>query len=185
MPHIHTGTGQHDITVSAWIVRYDGDVPKVLVHMHRKMGKLMQIGGHVEVDETPWQTLGHELPEESGYKLSDLQILQPLAEVPKVADAVIHPVPVLSNTHRVTENHYHSDYCYAFVAKDLPVRTPDEGESQDLRWLTIDELQQTVADGITWQDVSDIYRFVVEQCLPTYSRIDTSQYSLEKPTLLK
>ncbi|MDB5183656.1 MAG: putative pyrophosphohydrolase including oxidative damage repair enzyme [Candidatus Saccharibacteria bacterium] len=185
MPHIHTEPGQHDITVSACIVRYVGDTPLVLVHMHRKFGKLMQIGGHVEIDETPWQTLGHELTEESGYTIQDLQILQPLDGVPVVTEAIVHPVPALSNTHKVTADHFHSDYCYAFVAGNVPSQLPAEGESQDLRWMTIDELQQAVADGVAWQDIADIYRYVVEKCLPVYSRIDAALFSLEKPTKLK
>jgi 8-oxo-dGTP diphosphatase len=185
MPHIHTEPGQHDITVSAWIIRFDEGVPRVLVHMHRKMGKLMQIGGHVELDETPWQTLAHELSEESGYELSDLQIVQPFAAIPEIEDAIVHPVPVLSNTHRVTADHYHSDYCYGFVAKDVPPQAPAEGESQDIRWLSIDELQETVAQGITFQDVADIYRYVVDKCLPTYKLVDASKYSVEKPSVLK
>ena len=185
MPHIHTEPNQHDITVSAWIVRYDGEIPKVLVHMHRKHGKLMQVGGHIELDETPWQTLDHELLEESGYVLSDLRIVQPYNEIPSIENSTIHPVPVLSNTHRVNADHYHSDYCYAFVTDNLPSHLPAEGESQDLRWLTIDELQQAVVDGDAWQDVTDIYRYVVEKCLPTYHQFDASLYSTQKPTILK
>lgn len=185
MPHIHTEPGQHDITVSAWIVRFDGDQPLVLLHMHRKYNKLMQVGGHIEVDETPWQALGHELAEESGYRIEDFKILQPHSDIPSVAEAIVHPVPVVSNTHRVTANHYHSDYGYAFVVDALPNQLPVDGESQDLRWMTVEQLQQAVDDGTAWQDVADIYRYVVEECLPTYQRIDASHYSLEKPTVLK
>jgi 8-oxo-dGTP pyrophosphatase MutT (NUDIX family) len=185
MPHIHTEPGQHDITVSAWIIRLVGDTPLVLVHMHRKFGKLMQVGGHVEIDETPWQTLSHELIEESGYLLDDLQVLQPGSEIPIVAEAIVHPVPVMSNTHKVSVDHFHSDYCYAFVAGDVPSRLPAEGESQDLRWITVDELQRAVTEGTAWQDVLDIYRYVVATCLPTYHPIDAALFSLEKPTKLK
>ena len=54
MPHIHTEPGQHDQTVSAFIFRkVDGEY-KAFLHMHRTLGTLMQVGGHVELDETPW-----------------------------------------------------------------------------------------------------------------------------------
>jgi 8-oxo-dGTP diphosphatase len=185
VPHIHTEPGQHDITASAWIVRQIDGVPHVLVHMHRKFNKLMQVGGHVEIDETPWQTLAHELKEESGYSLSDLRILQPDAEMPAIAEAIVHPVPVLSNTHRVSVDHYHSDYCYAFVADAAPTESPNEDESQDLRWITINDLEQAVTDGTAWKDVLDIYRYVVEKCLPIYTQHDATDYSVEKPTKLK
>ena len=71
MPHIHTAPNQHDMTVSAYIILRDGEDLKCLVHLHKKVGKLMQIGGHIELDETPWQSVVHELFEESGYDYRD------------------------------------------------------------------------------------------------------------------
>src|ERR1700756_5030854 len=163
MPHIHTDPGQHDITTSAWIVRFENNVPKVLVHMHRKHNKLMQVGGHIEIDETPWQTLDHELLEESGYSLSELKVLQPTENIPVVDMAIVHPVPVISNTHKISESHYHSDYGYAFVADSLPKNLPAEGESQDIRWLTIEELEDAQSQHMAWKDAVDIYRTIVER----------------------
>ncbi len=182
MPHIHTEPGQHDITASAWIVREAEDAPKVLVHMHRKLEKLMQVGGHIEIDETPWQAMAHEIPEESGYSLGELQILQPLPDTPVVSGATVHPVPAIMNTHMVSETHYHSDLGYVFVARDKPKSLPMEGESLDLRWLTIDELANAALNGTALQDVVDIYRSVVEQVVPVYHRIDASVFSVDKPS---
>lgn len=65
MSHIHPGHGQHDICVSAYIVLL-GDESKMLLHKHRKLGTLLQFGGHVELDETPWQAVLREIMEESG-----------------------------------------------------------------------------------------------------------------------
>jgi 8-oxo-dGTP pyrophosphatase MutT (NUDIX family) len=55
MPHIHTGPGEHDHTASAVIIRNESDGPKVLLHLHKKLNRLLQPGGHVELHETPWQ----------------------------------------------------------------------------------------------------------------------------------
>lgn len=181
MPHIHTEPGQHDITASAWIVRVVDGVPRALVHMHRKHGKLMQLGGHIELDETPWQTLSHELVEEGGYDLSDLKILQPYEKPFPIDGAAVHPVPAISNTHKVSDDHYHSDFGYAFVADDVPSQSPAEGESQDLRWLTLDELDAAVEEGIAFRDIADIYRVVIEQFLPVYHQLDTDLFTREKP----
>lgn len=183
MPHIHTESGQHDITASAWIVREDADEPRVLVHMHRKLGKLMQVGGHIEIDETPWQTLAHEIPEESGFMLRQLQILQPQPSIPTFAGATVHPLPVVSNTHMVSDTHYHSDYGYAFVVDGDPEGEPADGESQDLRWLTIGEMGSAAVNGLALQDVVDIYRYVVEVIVPNYHRINAVDYSLDKPKM--
>lgn len=181
MPHIHTEPGQHDITVSAWIFRIVDNELKVLVHMHRRLGKLMQTGGHVELDETPWQTLGHELQEEAGYDLTELEVLQPTENIPQITGSAVHPVPVLSNTHMVDASHYHSDYCYAFFAKDTPQKLPAEGESNDLRWLTIDELYAAANSGDALLDVAEIYDHIAKNYVQTYSRINASSFVLTKP----
>lgn len=179
MPHIHTEPNQHDITISAYIVLRGEGEDKLLVHMHRKFGKLLQIGGHIELDETPWQTVAHELVEESGYELSELKLLQPLPSVPMVDNAVVHPVPFLMNTHKIGE-HYHSDLCYAFVARDVPQSAPGEGESTDLRWVTQAELNQLAEAGKAVKDSTDIYNHILKY-IDQYAEVDASKYSLEKP----
>lgn len=68
MAHIHTAPGQHDNTVTLYIVRQFGTEWKGLLHMHRKHHRLLPVGGHVELDETPWQSAVHELREEAGYE---------------------------------------------------------------------------------------------------------------------
>ena len=181
MPHIHTEPGQHDMTISAYIVRVDGDEPRALVHMHRKLGKLMQIGGHIEVDETPWQTVAHELSEESGYGLDELQILQPDAQQVEAEGVVVHPLPVLFNTHMISDTHYHSDLCFAFVATAAPMHAVADGESADLRWLTLSELKQSSINGEAAKDVAVFYEAIINRFLENYERVPASQYSIEKP----
>lgn len=180
MPHIHTEPGQHDMTVSAYIVRREDNEWKCLVHMHKKIDKLMQIGGHIELDQTPWQALVDELREESGYKLEELELLQPYEDVPRVGDAVVHPLPFLSNTHDVGGGHYHSDNCYAFVAHAEPSHIPKDGESSDVRWVSRSELVSTAKEGILLQDTADMYYFLLDN-LESFHRIDPNKFSLGKP----
>jgi 8-oxo-dGTP diphosphatase len=180
MPHIHTEPNQHDMTVSMYIIRKEQDAWKCLVHMHRRLGVLMQIGGHIEIDETPWQTVAHELTEESGYTLAELEVLQP-SRARQVRGAVVHPVPCLVNTHTAgPAPHYHSDLCYVFVAQELPGRTPGEGESSDMRWMTIDEMKSHTKDKVLG-DVIDIYETIVEDFTGAYLRVPATSFSLEKP----
>lgn len=149
--------------------------------MHKKVGKLMQIGGHIELDETPWQSLAHELLEESGYNLGEVQVLQP-HQVPFAVDqAVVHPVPLLFNTHKVSDTHYHSDLVYGLVVDHLPRSLPSENESSDLRWLTVHELKTAAAQGIALKDVAEIYETIANTYLDTYYRVDTTLFSLDKP----
>lgn len=180
MPHIHTEPDQHDMTASAYIVMKENGEWKCLVHFHKKVEKLMQVGGHIELNETPWQTIAHELEEESGYGLDELEVLQHTADRVRSSRNILHPVPVLMNTHNVGDEHFHSDLCFGFVAKGRPTRHVQEGESADLRWLTIDELDAQVKKSLALEDVADMYRFLLDR-LETYVRVPATSFSLEKP----
>lgn len=142
MAHIHTEPGQHDHTASAYIVRFDTEEPQLMLHMHKKIGRLMQAGGHVELDENPWQAISHEIVEETGYDLTQLKILQPSYSIKSLPNSVVHPVAVCQNTHDygLGLDHKHVDTVYAFVTNELPHNVPGEGESQDIRWVTLAEL---------------------------------------------
>ncbi|MEO6761106.1 MAG: NUDIX domain-containing protein [Candidatus Saccharimonadales bacterium] len=180
MPHIHTEPNQHDMTISAYILLLDDNVWKCLVHFHRKIEVLMQIGGHIELTETPWQAMAHELKEESGYSLAELMVLQHTADRVVEAGNIQHPTPFMVNTHNAGNDHYHSDSCYGFVAKERPKGVVSNGESIDLRWLTIDQLSGLVSKGEALEDVRNIYRFLLEH-LGTYARVPAIGFSLEKP----
>ena len=180
MPHIHTQPNQHDMTISAYIVRLENDQWKCLVHFHKKIEVLMQIGGHIELDETPWQTVTHELEEESGYSLGELQVLQYIADRLREKGNVTHPTPLLVNTHNVGNEHYHSDLCYGFIAPASPTRSVSADESIDLRWLRLSELQDGAKDGTVLEDVLYIYEFLLGH-LDTMKLVPASDYSLEKP----
>lgn len=144
MPHIHTEPGQHDQTASAYIIRDDiGDQPRLLLHMHRKLNRLLQVGGHVELNEHPWQSIAHELLEEAGYRLDELSVLQPLTRIEprSLVHSIVHPQPFLVNTHQFGDkDHFHTDSAYLLLAHQAPNIPPLEGESQDLRWLSLEEI---------------------------------------------
>lgn len=175
MPHIHTEPGQHDHTVTAYIVRVDGDEPRVLVHMHRKLHKLLPVGGHIELNETPWQAIAHELTEESGYLLEQMDILQPPHRIERVDGIVAHPYPILANTHDITADHFHSDTAYALVAQGDPQGTPDEGESLDIRWLSRRELDALTSDDI-WENTRQAYRHILDTALAQWEHVPASSF---------
>jgi 8-oxo-dGTP diphosphatase len=181
MPHIHTAPGQHDMTVSAYVVRHVNGEWFCLVHMHKKIDMLMQIGGHIDLDQTPWQALAAELREETGYELAEVSVLQPFAGVPEITDAVVHPAPLLMNTRDVGGGHYHSDTCYAFVATAEPKGALAENESADLRWLTLAELQDASKNGEALQDTVEIYTYLLAH-LENLTLVSASSFSLAKPT---
>lgn len=178
MPHIHTEPGQHDHTVTAYIVRTDGDEPKALLHMHRKLHKLLPVGGHIELAETPWQAIAHEITEESGYALDSLAILQPTVRIDSAEGIIIHPYPIVANTHDITDDHFHSDTAYALIAGADPTGKPAENESADLRWVTLNELSALPSSEI-WQNTRQIYTFILSTALHHWEQVPTSQFSLD------
>ena len=168
------------MTVSAYIVRLDTPTPLCLVHMHRKIGRLAQIGGHIELNETPWQSIAHELKEESGYTLAELRVVQHTTERVVEVDNVIHPTPFTMNTQDVGNGHYHSDLCFGFVARAAALGSVADGESEDLRWLSLVELGEAAKTGESLEDVYQMYSFLLAQ-LDSYSLIDATEFSLAKP----
>lgn len=177
MAHIHTQPGQHDHTASAYIIRTDFDEPKLMLHLHRKINKYLQFGGHIELDETPWHAIAHELEEESGYSLDDLQLLQPSRRITSLGDAVVHPVPVSHSTHPFGNgiDHYHTDLAYAFIADRAPAIQPKEGESKIIKLVTRQELQQMDTTEIP-DNVKVIGTFIFDEIMGHWHAISPRAY---------
>lgn len=174
MPHIHTQPGQHDLTTSAFIIRTDGDKPKAVLHLHKKLNVYMQFGGHVELHENPWQAITHEIREESGYDLDQLTLLQPTERLISSKDtlpSVVHPYPFAVQTHPIGNiEHNHTDISYAFVTDQPPRNQPDDGEATDFMLLDIDELRALPIDKMP-ANVLESFIFVLETCLPNWEQV--------------
>lgn len=178
MPHIHDQPGQHDHTASAYILRLDEDEPRLLLHLHKKLGVYLQFGGHVELDESPWQAVAHEIKEESGYELGQLQILQPKSRLKSISTATLHPQPVCHNTHDFDGRgwHYHTDLGYGFVTNEQPKHALQDGESSKMRAVTRKELIAMPNDEI-YEGVREIALFIFDECLPNWERVDTAGFA--------
>lgn len=176
MPHIHTDPGQHDITAAAFIILLGGDEPKLLLHMHRKLGKLLQYGGHVELNETPWDAVLHEVREESGYDPDQLQVLQPELHLVSAGKAKTDPLPACISTHPYggDERHFHTDLGYAVITTEPPRYAVAEGESTEHVQVTRVEL--AALDGTKiFPSVQQIGLFVFT-LLDSWQPVDVSEY---------
>ncbi len=176
MAHIHTGDAQHDSTISAFIFHEGRNA--VLMHRHRVLGILIQPGGHIELSEHPWATMDHELQEETGYELSQLQVLQAAPQIPGLVE-VIHPIPLTVRTHDfpgTTAAHFHTDLAYGFVTNEDPSGTPAEGESEEIYWLTAAEIR-AIPDGQIPPDARTIALHVLEN-VNSYHRIPANQFEV-------
>jgi 8-oxo-dGTP pyrophosphatase MutT (NUDIX family) len=120
------------VTASAWIV--DPTRTRALLTHHRKLGKWLQLGGHVDGDPDVRGAALREAREESG-----LTSLRFIADA--IYDLDVHPIPARPGE----PAHDHYDVRFALEAD------PDEplvvtAESKELAWLPIDALAEYGAD---------------------------------------
>jgi ADP-ribose pyrophosphatase YjhB (NUDIX family) len=131
MPHIHE---EIDFTVSAFIV-FDG---KVLLVNHPRYGKWLPIGGHIELDEDPDETLFREIVEETGF--TDVEIL---SNKPVLNDAGRKALytPNYMDIHEANPPHRHIELVYfARVENDKSVKSDEHSEA---RWFSAEELNSS------------------------------------------
>jgi ADP-ribose pyrophosphatase YjhB (NUDIX family) len=180
MPHIHPNKDEHDLTVTAYIVRTDTPEPQALLHMHRKLNVLLPVGGHVEILETPWQAASHEIEEEAGYEFNQLQILQPKSRIKGLSKVALHPNPLSMNTHAIPGDHFHTDIEYGFIATGEPKLSVEDGESLDIRWFTQSEMNQLGSKDI-FDNTKEIYNFIFDEALENWELLPTDDFILEFP----
>lgn len=170
MPHIHTEPGQHDSTASAYIVRVDKGEPRLLLHQHKKLGVFLQIGGHVELKENPWQAVLHEIREESGYDPNQLSLLQPRLRIRHLTGVDLIPNPVVNLSHEFMDGHVHDDMAWALVTDERPRHSVGQGESNGLHFFSEAELRKLANNRIP-EDVREIGLFVIATCLDGFERV--------------
>lgn len=116
------------VTASAVVV---GDRGTVL-HRHRKLGRWMQPGGHVDPGESPAAAALRESQEETGLVLV----------YPPGGPGLIH-----LDVHRAAGGHTHLDLRYLLVGPDEDPHPPP-GESPEARWYGWDEAEATVDEAL-------------------------------------
>ena len=120
------------ITASAWIV--DASRTWVVLLHHRKLDRWLQLGGHVDGDPDVRRAARREACEESG-----LRALRALGD--RIYDIDVHRIPARGDE----PEHDHYDLRVAFEAdpREALVRN---GESHDVRWIPLDEIERYAID---------------------------------------
>ena len=126
MAHIHE---KIDFTASVFIV-HEG---KVLLHLHKKLGKWLQPGGHIELDEGPIEAAIREAKEETGL---DVELVGN-QRLPAAGDTDILP-PRFVNRHHFNDTHEHIDFTY-FATVTGGTLTPEDGV--EMKWLSRQEIE--------------------------------------------
>lgn len=131
-----TNTVGH-ITASGFI--YVKDIKSLLLLEHKKLGRFLQPGGHVEnTDNTTLDTAKREVYEETG--LENLELVKLCSD---------KEIPFDINTHLIPENpaknmpeHYHHDFRYLFTMDKISDIKIDLNESNNYKWIKISDLQE-------------------------------------------
>jgi 8-oxo-dGTP pyrophosphatase MutT (NUDIX family) len=111
--------GPEHVTGSAVVVGRRGTV----LHMHKRLHRWLQPGGHLEPGEGPWDAALRESQEETGLVLSH----------PEEGPRLIHV-----DVHDAANGHTHLDLRYLLLASDGDP-APPAGESPEARWFGWEE----------------------------------------------
>jgi 8-oxo-dGTP pyrophosphatase MutT (NUDIX family) len=106
---------------------------RVLLTLHRKLGRWLQLGGHADGEPHLHEVALREAREESG--LADVTLV-PLGpgERPAIHDVDVHWIPARGET----PGHWHLDLRFLMRTSD-PDRIVASEESHELRWFPLEE----------------------------------------------
>ena len=135
------------ITASLFIVDGAG---RLLLHHHRRLGRWLQMGGHLEEGESPLDAALREGAEESG-----LRDLQPLGSEP--FDLDIHPIPAGKGE----PAHRHFDVRYIARTSEPERIAIDAAESIELRWSTLEEAATLMSSPESQRAIAKIAKAIV------------------------
>lgn len=116
------------VTACVWIRSFDQQ--KVLLVDHKKLGKWVQLGGHVDPGETPLEAAMREAQEESG--LTSLHLVSG-----EIYDLAIHDFPAVGDF----PAHMHYDIRFLFEAdgEEVPINSP---ESHAVHWVKRSQIEE-------------------------------------------
>ena len=135
MPHIHE---KYDFTVSFFLIHRT--TRTICLHYHKKLKFWNQLGGHIELNEHPAESIERELLEEAGLRKEQYAVYEPHKQ-PNFKDVMKLPMPFAMPLYKYGNlEHWHIDLPYIIDCKTQDVN-PQEGESQDIKWFTQEEIK--------------------------------------------
>lgn len=109
---------------------------KVLLHLHKKLGIWIPVGGHIDRDELPHIAALREVKEETGLEVI---LLNPDEQIDMGDVKQLHrPMHVLLEN--INPFHQHIDFIY-YATSDTDNVQPEDGESTNLKWFAAEEIE--------------------------------------------
>lgn len=140
--------GDKHLTASVWLVTKNKPRKVLLMH-HKKLGKWLQPGGHVERDENPVEAIIRETQEETGIDISFLKDKIQIVD----KDGTFLPIPRYFMEHAIPAygdqpQHFHLDMMYVLTIPEQKL-TNNLSESHNIGWFTKEEAFQLPIHGDT------------------------------------
>lgn len=124
------------ITASGFV--YCKKAEKLLLLEHKALKMFLQPGGHVEPEDKDLVSAAErEIAEETGLQNLELLKIDENKNVPFDIDS--HKIP--RNEKKGEEEHYHHDFRYLFIIKDISEVKLDANESNGYKWVSVSELE--------------------------------------------
>lgn len=143
-------------TATAYIAaKIEGEY-RVLLHKHKKYGFWLGIGGHMEKDENPVETVVREVKEETGLEI-DL-IGDKLFKVDDVEE-LVRPAAILEEHLPPYKNepaHYHIDLIYFAICKN-PKKIKMK---EEFNWFSKKDLQKLILEKEVKYLLKKLFKYV-------------------------
>lgn len=132
---------------------YDESTQKFLMVKHKKLGKWVQPGGHIEQNEDPEEACVREVWEETGIsiKLKGERFIR--------EEDYIRPLALQRN--EITSEHIHIDFVYLANAVGNCNIIPNLEENEAVEWFTLQEIQNESFN--TYDDVRMWTKYIIEK----------------------
>lgn len=135
-----TKQGEKHVTATVFVISNE-EIPRVLLLDHKKLGVWMPPGGHKELFENPFENAIREVKEETGIDIS--QFMPVCVQLDGHTKALPQPY-YLYEEHigpwKDEPEHFHIDFGYT-VKISFEKVSRLESDHRDLRWFTLEELQ--------------------------------------------
>ncbi|MBS0652608.1 MAG: NUDIX domain-containing protein [Verrucomicrobia bacterium] len=150
-------------TATAYILEEN----RVLLHFHKKLGKWLPPGGHLEENETPPECAIREAKEETGLDIAIIQDERLWVTCWNASSFERPFLCLLENIPPYKDQPAHQHIDFIYLGKPVGgFLTPETDDSAGLRWFTLEEALSLKTDeeifGETQQTIQTIFSFIDE-----------------------